>query len=204
MADFDRADADGRTPVHHAATQGRTEELRALIAAGGSVATHDDAQWTPLHSAASAGRAEACELLVDARADPNAKNEACCTPLHYALSKGHGSIATQLLAQGADPTALDKAGSSPLHRGCSAGRLDAVRAACEVLPARVLNLQDRDGNTPLHVAALEAREDVCAVLIDAGADCTIKNGEGRTPLQDCPKDVRERLLARIEANDVSM
>lgn len=192
------ADRDGRTPLHHAAVAGRAEEVRTLLGDGAAVTTQDDAQWTPLHSAASAGHVEVCELLLDARADPNSRNEARCTPLHYALSKGHGAVATKLLASGADPTILDKSGSSPLHRGCSAGRLDAVRAACEVLPARVLNIPDRDGNTPMHVAALEAREDLCAVLVDAGADVNLANSDGRTPLQDCPSDVRNRLLARID------
>ncbi|KAG8466762.1 hypothetical protein KFE25_008141 [Diacronema lutheri] len=190
------ADADGRTPLHHAACGGRADEVRGLLAAGASALTCDDARWTPLHSAASAGHVAVCELLLDASADANAANEAGCSPLHYALSKGHGAIAARLLAAGSDPTKLDRAGLSPLHRGCAASQLDAVRAACEALPAHALNLPAAGGSSALHLAAFEAREDICAALIDAGADLHAVDADGRTPLDLCPGDVRARLAAR--------
>jgi 26S proteasome non-ATPase regulatory subunit 10 len=199
MADLlDLSDEDGRTQLHHAAVAGKADLVRSLLEARASVNTADGAQWSPLHSAASAGHAAVCELLLDARADANARTESRSTPLHYALSKGHGAVAIRLLASGADPAHVDASGSTALHRACSAGRVEAVRAACEVLRVGALNAVDRSGNTPLHNAALEANEGMCAALIDAGADVGVANHDGRTPLQDCPADVRARLLARIE------
>jgi 26S proteasome non-ATPase regulatory subunit 10 len=195
----DSVDEDGRTQLHHAAVAGSADLVLALLESGARVSTADEAQWSPLHSAASAGHVNVCDLLLHARADVNARNESKSTPLHYALSKGHGAVAVRLLESGADPASVDVSGSTPLHRACSAGRVDAVRTVCDVLRIGALNAVDRLGNTPLHNAALESNEGICAALIDAGADINIRNHDGHTPLHGCPADVCQRLLARIES-----
>jgi len=43
------------------------------------------------------------------------------------------------------------------------------------------NYRDRQGNTPLHMAALFQRSDVAKALLLAGADLTLKNGAGELP-----------------------
>ena len=43
-----------------------------------------------------------------------------------------------------------------------------------------LNHQDKDGNTPLHIAALHAQPDAVQLLLNAGADTKIKNKGGKT------------------------
>lgn len=43
------------------------------------------------------------------------------------------------------------------------------------------NYRDRQGNTPLHMAALFQRTDVAKALLLAGSDLTLKNGAGELP-----------------------
>jgi ankyrin repeat protein len=58
-------------------------------------------------------------------------------------------------------------------------------------------VKDYDGRTPLHVAAEKCRVfDVARVLLDYGADPTIRDSKGRTPLDvgdKCPEEFREML-----------
>ena len=45
-----------------------------------------------------------------------------------------------------------------------------------------LSAQDRQGNTPLHIAALSGRAEVVTELLGAGADINARNHRGETPL----------------------
>ncbi|CAB3997984.1 Ankyrin repeat domain-containing 50 [Paramuricea clavata] len=62
------------------------------------------------------------------------------------------------------------------------------KKALEIIPSLkrnkflILDEQDEYGNTPLHIAALSAREDVVKYLVRLGADVNIKNKLGDTPL----------------------
>jgi ankyrin repeat protein len=74
----------GATPLHHAATNGDSGPLKALIAAGAEVNARDKEDHTPLHMAAYATRAGNARLLLEAGADVNAKSVGGRTPLSMA------------------------------------------------------------------------------------------------------------------------
>jgi len=60
-------------------------------------------------------------------------------------------------------------------------------------------VQDNDGWTPLHYAAKKCHVDVARVLLDHGADLTIRDNKGRTPLDigsECSEEFREMLRRR--------
>lgn len=46
-----------------------------------------------------------------------------------------------------------------------------------------INIQDDDGNTPLHMAASNGLDDIVQLLLQKGADIDIKNKYGKTPLE---------------------
>lgn len=60
----DTADAEGRTPVHAAATEGSLDALRLCLSSGGDPDRADARGWTPLHYAAAGGHLEATDLLI--------------------------------------------------------------------------------------------------------------------------------------------
>ena len=58
----------------------------------------------------------------------------------------------------------------------------------------VVNATDKWGFTPIHEAAQKGRTQLCALLLAHGADPTLKNQEGQTPLDLCSADDVKCLL----------
>ncbi|UZD23285.1 ankyrin repeat domain-containing protein [Algoriphagus halophytocola] len=71
---------NGSTPLVSAATFGKTEIVKALLAAGADISIGNNDGSTPLHSAAFFGRVEIVQLLLDAEADKTVKNNYGATP----------------------------------------------------------------------------------------------------------------------------
>jgi hypothetical protein len=79
------ADANGMTPLHHAARAGDLQRATQLIEDGAEVNAVSKMRWTPLHLAAWHGREDVTELLIKCGADVNAKGDGGQTPLEMAI-----------------------------------------------------------------------------------------------------------------------
>ena len=98
------------------------------------------------------------------------------------------------------------------HQGRQEGRCGDRAAALNDHPSLV-TARDKDGSTPLHCAAWNGREDVAAILLDAGADINDHNQNGHwgtTPLHAAAhgnqKQVAALLIARgadLEARNLN-
>lgn len=108
--------------------------------------------------------AECVRLLLEAGADPNHATESTAeTALHAALSKPQNAPHTSvrhLIACGADPNAR----TIPGQRTYAFWRDTRTR-----------------GETPLHRAAAFASAEIVQLLLDAGADKTIRDANGDSP-----------------------
>lgn len=58
---------------------------------------------------------------------------------------------------------------------------EAAALVASIPPGLLPTLADHQGNTPLHVAAVNGRVRFCALLIQAGADPDARDNYGRTP-----------------------
>mgnify|MGYP000096003847 CR=1 FL=1 len=98
----------------------------------------------------------------------------------------------------------DDEGWSALHAAALKGCAEVVKILVDA--GADLNAQLKsDGRTPLHFAAvLESRLDAAIELINAGADVTLTDNEGRTPF-DMPngRAVREYYESRLAAKAIS-
>ena len=69
----------------------------------------------------------------------------------------------------------------PLHNAASYGHVDITRllidAGCD------LNAQDAYLFTPLHEACLKRKYAICRLLVRSGANVSLKNRDGRSPLE---------------------
>lgn len=91
------------------------------------------------------------------------------------------SSITQL---GLFPNAADSNGFTFLHAACGYGRTEVIQWLLGLNKQDSIvidvNAKDGDGDTPLHHCD---DVDTAKILIEAGADPTIKNGDGKTALE---------------------
>ena len=111
---------DGEAPAYSAlwtaASLGRTEEVRQLLAGGADIEQREEVGGeisTPLYYAAFEGHEAVVRLLLGKGAKVSVKSIYGWTPLHAAVSGGHESVVRLLLAHGADPSAKTKKGYTP-------------------------------------------------------------------------------------------
>jgi ankyrin repeat protein len=168
---------DGSTLLIAAARQGDAAIVRLLLERGASLTIADWEKMTPLHWGARAtSAAETVAALLAAGATATI-DENRNTVLHGATA---GAIPL-LIAAGVSPAEQNGVGATPLHIAASDGDIDAVTALLSI-PGLPVNVRDRDGETPLMVAAREGADEIVEALLTAGADVTIRSNSKKTAL----------------------
>ena len=166
-ADVNATSTYGRSALMIAAMSDRSADIvTLLIAKSADTRVVDKADDTMLHAAAIGNDTETIRLFVDAGLDVNAAEAAGFTPLM--LSTQHHNLAAVklLLAKGARVNTVSGMGEIQSH-GVS----------------RVKNGVLGLGHfTPLLLAAPGGPTDLVATLLAAGADVTVKDVRGMTPL----------------------
>ncbi|MBX3605398.1 MAG: ankyrin repeat domain-containing protein [Piscinibacter sp.] len=162
------AQAGGPAPTpltawREAIARGRSDVLAALIAGGADLEAADGPGWRPLHLAAMEDFAAGVSMLLAAGARVDARNRRGDTPLHHAGPQAQ----LLLVAAGADARSTNDLGRVPLH---------GARQATELLLEPGIDVRDRIGMTPLHVAAFDGNEDKVAWLLGHGADPNARSG----------------------------
>ena len=98
--------------------------------------------------------------------------------IYLAASDNDISAVTAYLDSGINVNELDSNGYSTLHAASSYNHFDLLQLL--VSRGGNINLADNEGDTPLFVA--ETKE-MCALLIELGADVNHRNQEGQTALE---------------------
>jgi len=158
---------------------GTTSSIAALLDAGALVEPPEDmrVRRTPLGAAALAGDLPNVQLLLrrGARTSSQAVSEA--------LTFGHTEVVRALIDAGADVTGVDGTGINLLHWATITNRASMIPILAKAgVP---VNAIDDFGYTPLMYAATVDEGDLQALeaLLAAGANRTLKNDDGRTPVQ---------------------
>ncbi len=122
-------DEYGRTPLHYAAADSKSQEVARLLAAGANVNAQDDNGWSPLHFAAQAVSPECAVELLRAGADTSLQDSFGNTALFRAVfsSRGNGSVIQLLRRAGADPLAKNKHGVSPVSLARTIANYDVAQ-----------------------------------------------------------------------------
>ncbi|RHY35482.1 hypothetical protein DYB32_000051 [Aphanomyces invadans] len=115
------------------------------------------------------------------------------TPLVWACIEGRDAAVAVLLRHGADPRVTNHYGATTLMCATMIGEesdeaTDAARKAIVTMLLErcpeLVNVQDRDGSTAMHLAASCGYLQCCHALLAGGADITIRNAVGQTPLEE--------------------
>ncbi|XP_014228808.1 ankyrin-1-like isoform X3 [Trichogramma pretiosum] len=189
--------------LHLALIYRRGRIVEKLLRAGANPDRSNQAGFTPLHFI-SCVKGEAFGLIelffrtldelpgrevqIDAQ-DVNGN-----TPLHMAANNGYRNLVRFLLRRGANPNTTNAEGWTVLHVICTASRAHNLTKeffeVCDAMQLRVPNAitkvqidaRDKNGNTPLILAACHSTEEALRLLLLRGADPNLANKAGSTPL----------------------
>ena len=150
-----------------------------------------DAIGSPLYYAAFCGFYDLAERLIMKHPEQvNASNGLILAPLPAALSKRHFRVADLLIKHGAVVDVRDRDGWSPLY--VTVPILDSVDIMRWLLKHGANpSVQTNIRRTPLHCAAYNANLEAVQVLLEYGADVSLRDTEdGNTPLHDVLTEIR--------------
>jgi ankyrin repeat protein len=200
-ADVNASEMDGTTALHWAVRSGDVETTALLIRHGANVTAPNRYGATPLWLAAGSGNTALVDMLLAAGADAKATIGDGETVLMAAARTNAGQAIRSLIKHGADPNATERwYGQTALMWAAAENRPEAARALIEGgarLNVRSTVLENvpnalRDmtlstfawgGFTPMLFAARQGSFEAADVLIEAGADTSVKEPEfGITPL----------------------
>ena len=113
------------------------------------------------------------------------------SPLMLAALKGYLDICQKLIARDAD---INKPGWAPLHYAATGGHLAVMRVLLD--NDAYIDAASPNGSTPLMMAAGYGSVDAVQLLLEAGADPTLKNMLGQTA-EDFARHVQRDAAAAL-------
>jgi ankyrin repeat protein len=178
----DEQDACGErvTPLLYAASLGRVEAVRTLLACGAQIdmPCAESAGMSPLLVAAWNKHAAIVRILLWAGANKEACHVDGSSALLLASASGDIPTIRLLLQAGLNPNKSNLVGTTPLMAAAQAGHVAALGVLVDT--GASLEARDEELNTALILAAEEGRSDVVRALCELGADVHAKNKSGAT------------------------
>ncbi|KAH7198844.1 uncharacterized protein B0J16DRAFT_410306 [Fusarium flagelliforme] len=187
-ANIHRRDEMGQTCLWNATTYFGLEELDWLVRQDVDINTRRNDGETCLFTAVKLGNAEKVDLLCHHGANVDVEDNGgntClhCVPIHH----NYVPVLQILLKNGANPNTANAEGETFLHQ--FARRIDQLSHlgddGCFHIFQRHgmdINARNSHGNTPLHFAAINSRDEVLDAWLGLGADINHCNNEGDKPL----------------------
>lgn len=176
------------------------DAIAALLRRGFDPNTWDEKKQVGLTLALQNERYKAvAALLASRRTNVNARNAHDESPLMMAALKGQVDIVKALMARDAD---VNKTGWAPLHYAASAGSAQHVTIIRMLLENYAyIDAASPNGTTPLMMAARFGSEEAVQLLLDEGADPTLKNQLGLSAsdfaVQANRAEVAEKIAAAV-------
>ncbi|XP_045780250.1 protein fem-1 homolog C isoform X1 [Maniola jurtina] len=198
---------DGCAPLFVASRRGNVELVEYLVHVcdadleqrGVYEVPHDRSTHTvtPLWCAAVAGRLGVLRALADAGAQLDASSDSGSTPVRSACFMTHVDVVRELLARGADLHRPNHTGGTCLINAVQSVPLCALLLAHG---ARV-DAQDLQRKTALHYAAQEHRLDTARLLLDHGADASLRSRAGDDALRTAALKGAAQVVALLLARE---
>jgi ankyrin repeat protein len=174
--------------------------IAALLRRGFDPNTRDPKGQVGLTLALQLDSRKAFDALMGARQlDVEARNAQDESPLMLAAIKGHVEVVKALIARDAD---VNKPGWTPLHYAASGTTPEHARIIALLLENHAyIDAASPNGTTPLMMAAQYGTSDAVQLLLDEGADPSLKNQLGLSAsdfaLRVSRKETAETIAAAI-------
>lgn len=186
-----------------AAERGDAGEVERLLKDGARVDARDEDGRTALVAAAYGNHLQVAELLVEAGADVNAKDDT--EQSAYLISTSEVGDDPRLLRltleNGADVEILDSYNGTGLIRAAERGHVEIVRELLKT-DVDVNHVNNLDWTALLEAIVLgdggEQHTEVVRLLVEAGADVNLADGNGVTPLEHAREQDFEEIAELLE------
>ena len=182
---LDSVNQEGNSLLHIAAEMEDLAILDFCLDAGLAIDKKNKEGERPLHIAVSVGSVDVVKRLIEKGANPSlwviSKDEKY-NLLHIAVGFGNNDVIAAILeSPHLEVNAVTGDGQkSALH---FVAELDNSRAIGLLAVKHAdLNIRDKDGNTPLHLAIKSGSMKAARALLEVGADPSVANDEGLQPL----------------------
>ncbi|KAK3083082.1 hypothetical protein FSP39_013452 [Pinctada imbricata] len=180
-------DKGGRTALHWAAHKGNFRLLKLLLSKGANCREKDNEGQTALHLCTRHKSPKCLALLLrqlsPGEIDDQDRNKR--TALHWAASYGNMEHVKMLIKQDSNIGIPDIEGKTPLHWAASSRDSEAVNCVRIILDTTpsVINWQDYEGRTALHLSVADGNELVVRLLTSV-EKCNVSALDNmfRTPL----------------------
>ncbi len=177
---------EGWSPLHWAVHRKNEALVRLLLERGMDPDVRDAYGWTPLHLSVEENWLEGVDLLLRAGANVNAvtfkplgRYPSRMTPTDLAERMEHQAVLTRLKRSGGRTSRELRRQTrwfQAVHQGKVQDILEFLNDGLDP------DVQDREGNTALHLAVLQDHLELMRILLDHGAHPDTPNLRGRTPL----------------------
>jgi ankyrin repeat protein len=176
---IEQATAKGKTALMAAAAAGASPLVKQLLIRGAGIDTTNVNGGTALMYAAVGGHSRVVRQLLARGANIDAQGRNGWSALTLAAVKDHRDTVSALIGAGCEVNSVDIQGWTPLMRAVAAGNRDVVR---ELLNAEtvLVNKQNYDGLTALHIAAYNGDSELVGELLQMGANPDISDAMGNT------------------------
>ena len=170
-----------------AAARGDAETVSKLLARGADANERDAAGRTAVTAAVYAGSAEAVRALVTAGADVDLRDDSLSNAFLAVGETGNVAVLDAVLEGGPDVTLTNRFGGTALIPAAERGHVEMVRALLERTDVDVDHVNDLGWTALLEAVVLgsggPAHQEIVRLLVAAGADRSIGDNEGVTPLE---------------------
>ncbi|WHY95300.1 ankyrin repeat domain-containing protein [Peribacillus simplex] len=175
-----------------------TERIRNLIEQGADINTQDSEGRTPTMIATYNNDVETAEILIKAGADVNIQDDMKNSPFLYAGAEGYVDILKLAIEAGADPSITNRYGGTALIPASEHGYVEVIKELLTKTDIDVNHVNDLGWTALLEAIILNngdgKQQETVQLLVDHGADVTIPDNGGMSPLQHA----REKGFKEIE------
>lgn len=216
-ANIEACNSQGYTPLQCAAISGNKTKFLFLVDQGARLDVQTAKGETLLHITPPLNQdcLDIVETLLECRFSANATTRNGLTPLHHLVINAFDSpdpsveqtadFLSLLLSYGANintPTASYEAVTA-LHLAVTANIPHESLVSLLIENGASVDTRTSDGRTPLHLAAERGHRDIFQMLLDAGADPSIKDTE-ETPTNDKVRGDGQTAIDLVLKHSVSL
>jgi ankyrin repeat protein len=191
--------------LHDAARVGDVDAIRVMLGQGQPIDAVDADGRTPVMVATVARQTEAVRVLVDAGADVDVRDNRLDNVFLYAGANGLLDNLRIANEAGADPALTNRFGGIALIPASERGHVEVVRYLLAESDVDVDHV-NRLGWTALLEAIIlsdggPAHQEIVRLLLEAGADPDLADGDGVTPLAHARSRGFDEITALLVAAD---